>query len=191
MSVLRPAVDFSDIRKTLVAEVAKITGLVCIREEPSTPDAPRPPLPYFGYKITTPGEAKGEAVLQAPDGPYAPGSTAKFNYGQQMKMIVSFQCYAKDQDDAYSYMVLWQNALNLDNVLEELRRKGLAVWDYGNVADLSALLNTGYEGRSQLDVNFGYASNLGADLGAIEATEITGEVDNNGVNNELGFDVSL
>lgn len=168
MSGLTPPVQFSDFRKAIVAIVEQVTGLKCIRLQPSTPDAPRPPLPYFGYKITTPGKARGEPSFQS-------FSASNFNYGQQMEMIVSFQCYAKDQDDAYSYMVLWQNALNLANVLEDLRRKGLAVWDFSDVADLSELLNTGYEGRAHLDVNFGYASNLGADLGEIAEAQIQGQ----------------
>ena len=66
-----------------------------------------------------------------------------------------------------------------------LRKAGIAVWLLGAVADVSALLNTGYEGRAQMDVQFGIASNMigtsAEDLGAIEKVTTTGEI-TDGVN---------
>lgn len=170
MSAIKPPVDFGKFRELLVREVTKVTGLVCIRNEPVVPNAPRPELPYFGYKMTSPAIQKGDSNIEFQSG-------QEFNYGTQMQMVVSFNCYAKDQDDANSFMHLWQQALNMANIQEDLRKGGLALWDYAKVADLSALLNTGYEGRAQMEVNFGYASNLSANLGTIDIVEIQGTID--------------
>ena len=91
-------------------------------------------------------------------------------------MSVSFHVYALDKDQAYNYMALWQACLDQFTTQEWLRRAGIAVWLIGNVADLSQLLNTGYEGRTQMDVQFGIASNLTEDLGAIEKVAVTGTI---------------
>ena len=122
-------VNFSNIRKAIVDAVQKTTGLTCIRSEPSTSDAPRPALPYFSYKITSPGIQHGDANIG-----YSSGT--EFSYSTQMEMVVSFQCYAVDQDDSYSYLHLWQQSLNTYSTMEKLRQNGLAVWDIGTVADL-------------------------------------------------------
>lgn len=180
MTIQKPPVNYADIRKNLVLMVKRMTGLTCIRREPSESDAPRPQLPYMSYKITSPGVARGEA-----DFDYT-GTGTLFNYGQQLKMTVSFQLYAKDQDEAYSLMCLFQQSLNKQTVLEQFRVFGLAVWDFGNVADLTALLNTGYEARTQLDVFFGLASNLTDDQGAIESVVIEGTLDSDVIDFKIG-----
>jgi hypothetical protein len=74
-------------------------------------------------------------------------------------------------------MTLVQAKLQDETVLMDLRRSSIAVWDVGTVADLSQLLNTAYEGRTQMDITLGVASNLGADLGEIESVTISGEID--------------
>ena len=88
-------------------------------------------------------------------------------------MTVSFNCYGESHEEAYNYMQLWNSALDLENIQEDLRRAGIAVWVIGNVADLSQLLNTGYEGRAHMEVTFGIAVNLTSDLGAMESVDVT------------------
>jgi hypothetical protein len=166
-------IDYSAIRQAFAAEIKAVTGLIAIIEEPVTQNAPRPCLPYFSFKLTTPGAKSGDdSTFYAGD-----GATTLFGKGGNRKMSVSFNCYAATQEEAYDYMALWQGSLELPNVQAVLRESGIAVWLIGTVADLSALLNTGYEGRSHMDVQFGIASNLVEDDGAIEHADITGTVD--------------
>jgi len=172
-------VDFATFRRVICEQVRLITGCVCIKEEPNQSDAPRPDLPYFGYKITSPGVPMGDANFQDSNG------GQDFSYGTQMKMSVSFHCYALDQDEAYNKMMLFQMALNTNPIQESFRRKGLAIWDWGTVADLSALLNTGYQGRTQFDVQFGYAANLISTVGTIDTIDITGHADQNEIDLEI------
>ncbi len=171
-------VDYVQIRKAFARELKRVTGLTAIVEEPVTQNAPRPCLPYFSFKFIVPGAKNGDDSSF-----YAGTDDAPYLYGKggNRKMTVSFHCYATTQEEAYSYMALWQGALELPGVQESLRTATptniLAVWLIGTVADLSQLLNTGYEGRSQMDVQFGICSNLVENDGAIESADITGTVD--------------
>lgn len=165
--------DFKAFRVAIVREIQLVTGLICIREEPAVPNSPRPPsgLPYFSFKVTTPAAPAGYAAQK-----YT-GTGNVFNLGAQRVTSVSFHCYAEDQESAYNYMSVWHMHLNMPDTQERLRRSKIAVWTIGTVADLSQLLNTGYEGRAQLDAQFGIAFNLTQDLGAIETIEVEGTID--------------
>lgn len=169
-------VDFVLIRKTIANEIQKVTGLIAVREEAIIAEkTERPKLPYFGFKITTPAAKSGDDSKQnVLDGNGNP--TTKWNSGGVRQMSVSFDCYATSQEEAYNYMGLWQTALDLENIQEDLRRVGIAVWIIGTVADLSQLLNTGYEGRAHMDCQFGIAMNLVSDLGEMDTVTVNGAV---------------
>lgn len=169
-------VDFNVIRKTFVAEIAKVTNLTAILEEPETQNSPRPPAPYFSFKIITPAAKSGDDDKRnVPDSMGNP--TVNWLSGGVRKMSVSFNCYGTSHEEAYNYMTLWQTALDLENIQEDLRRVGIAVWLIETVADLSQLLNTGYEGRAHLDVQFGIAVNLQSNLGEMDSVEVQGTID--------------
>lgn len=163
--------NFTEFRVAMVREVQRVTGLKCIREEPVTPNSPRPALPYFSFKVTSPGTHFGYASQ------VYTGTDTTFLASGQRRASVSFHCYAPDQEAAYNYMSLWQMALDMIETQTALRESGIAVWTIGDVADLSQLLNTGYEGRSQLDATFGIAFNKTEDLGTIETIEVEGTID--------------
>lgn len=169
-------IDFNAIRITFVNVIEKYLGVKCVFHEPETQDAPRPPKPYMGFKLTTPSARMGgdddhRAVLDNMGNP-----TTVQNSGGQRKMTVSFNAYGRSHEEAYGLMTQWQAALDLYTIQEELRRAKIAVWIIGNVADLSLLLNTGYEGRAQMDTSFGIASNLSEDLSEIDQAPIQGTI---------------
>lgn len=163
-------IDYNLIRKTFSNEIQRVTSTITVLEEATIQGAPRPQLPYFSFKLTTPGAKSGD------DSQYYVANTT-FGRGGIRKMTISFHCYAQEQETAYNLMALWQGSLELFQTQANLKAAGVAVWLIGNVADLSQLLNTGYEGRSQMDVQFGVASNLTENLGEIDTAEITGTVD--------------
>lgn len=168
-------VDYIAIDTALVREIKRVSQIECIIEEPKITNAPRPcPLPYFSFKVTSPGIKQGDDSKQYTQ---KNDTTLVVNTGGVRKMMVSFQCYAEDERTAYQYMALWQSCLDQLTTQENLRKAGIAVWVIGNVADLSQLLNTGYEGRSQMDVSFGIAANLEEEFGAITKVGITGTID--------------
>lgn len=166
-------VDYDAKRKALVDEIQKVTRLTCIVAEPETQNEPRPPKPYFTMKMINPGIKKGD------DSADNTPNTSIWNRGGNRKMVVDFNCYGRSHEEAYNYMALWQSALELETIETDLSAKGIAVWLNGSVADLSALLNTGYEGRSQMHVEFGIAANLTEDVGNIHTINVgTGTVSN-------------
>lgn len=170
-------IDFASLTKALINECEVSTERPCIMSEPETQQAPRPLKPYLMMKITTPAAKFGDDFAQ-----YT-GTGTKYTTGGQRQMTVSFQCIGRTHEEAYSLMGLWQGSLDQFLTQERLRKAGIAVWKSGAVADISALLNTGYEGRAQMDVTFGIASNMYAwsadDLGAIEKVGVQGTINEN------------
>lgn len=181
MSLALP-IDFNGFRRVLADTITFVTGLQCILEEQGNQNFVRPKLPYFSFKLTTPAAKTGDDAME-----YVTAET--FNRGGERKMVVSFHCYAPEQEQAYNFMAQWQAALELQTIQAILRSAKIAVWTIGGVADLTQLLNTGYEARAQMDVQFGIASNLAEDLGSIETVEIQGQVDTDVEIVDLNFDV--
>lgn len=163
-------IDYDALRIAVIREVQKVTGLVCIVNEPETTNAPRPPIPYLAMKIITPGTRYGDDSMFYKSG-------TNFGRSGPRRMTISFNSYAKSHEQAYNYMALWQGSLDLKTIQSDLKKAGIAVWVIGNVADLSLLLNTGFEGRAQMDVQFGITSNLTEDLSNIQEANISGVVD--------------
>jgi len=163
MSTPNFPIDFNAIRIALVREMERVTKTTVIMAEQQTQDVPRPCKPYFSYKTLNPADKSGD------DSHEWIGDT--HNVGGQRRMTISFNCYGNSKEEAYNYMSLWQQSLELWTVQENLRKAGIAVWLIGSVADLTELMNTGYEGRSQMDVSFGIAFNLSESMTTIEKVE--------------------
>lgn len=170
-------IDYVAIRVALVRAVQQVTGRLCILAEAETQGEPRPPKPYMTVKFTSPGTKSGfdsSAIVMEGGLP-----TTKRVVGGQRKVTADFNCFGTSHEEAYNYMALWQSALETETIQEMLRRSGIALWRNGSVADLSALLNTGYEGRAQMQVDFGAAANIVEDLGEMDSVPIAAEVDTN------------
>lgn len=175
MSIVFP-IDFNLIRKTIANEITKVTGLIAIVAEPEQQDSRRPAKPYFDFKLTTPAAKSGDDTKSTVLDQFGEPTTF-VNSGGVRKMTVEFNCFGTSHEEAYNYMGLWQTALDLANIQEDLRRAGIAVWIIGNLVDLSQLLNTAYEGRSHMECTFGIAMNLVSDLGQMDTVPIAGQVD--------------
>lgn len=173
--------DFNDARILFAREIQKVCALDqsrVILSEPEVQNEPRPDKPYFSFKFTTPaskfGDDSKDPVLDGQG-----NATTVMNSGGVRMMSVSFDAYGRTHEEAYNYMLAWQCALDREDIQEDLRRSGIAVWLIGGVADLSQLLNTGYEGRSHMDCTFGFAVNTQSDLGRIEVVPVHGAVNTN------------
>jgi hypothetical protein len=177
--IIKPAIDFNAVRVALVKMVRFYTYLDAdhvIMQEPESQNWPRPSLPYVGIKITTPSAKTGDDDKRnVPDG--AGNPTTTWNSGGVRKMTVTFDCYGRTHEDAYNYGATIQSALDLEDVQEFLRRSGIAVWIIGTLADLSQLLNTGFEGRAHLDCTFGIAANISSNIGEMDSVEVDGAID--------------
>lgn len=165
-------IDYDAIRIALINAVRSACQLSqnnVIMSEPEQADAPRPANPYITLKIITPGITYGDDVADLVSGTI-------YNYGGPRGMAVSFHSFGNSHEEAYNYMALWQAALNMEATQAALRTAGIAVWRVGTVADLSELLDTGFEGRAHLDCTFGIVSNLRQDLGSIGSVNVTGDI---------------
>lgn len=179
---LTSPMDYAAIRVAIIRAVRWSTGLDqnhVIMAEPEVPNSPRPTLPYITLKITSPSIRYGDDVPLPIDDPTGACETL-VNYGGPRKMVASFNVYGSTHEQAYGLAALWQARLDQHPVRELLRRDGVAIWLIGEIRDLSILLGTGFEGRAQMDVQFGLASNLTADLGAMEEFPIVGSQDESG-----------
>jgi hypothetical protein len=185
MAPLNLAVDYNAFRKALVKEIQLVTGLDqfhVILEEPETQDAPRPTKPYMSFKVTTVGVKQGDddkrLIYDTTQNPPVP--TNQWNSGGQRRITVGFNAYGRTHEEAYNYMEVWRSALDLDTVQQDLRSaqpQSIAVVLMETIADVSQLLNTGYEGRAHLDVIFGVAANLVETLGEMDTAPIAGTVE--------------
>jgi hypothetical protein len=163
-------INFDQVRIALIRQLQMSTALTAVMFEPESQNNPRPGKPYFTMKFLSPAIKKGD------DGKTYSGQGNIYNIGGQRKMVVDFNCYGNSHEQAYSYMSAWQSALETENVQADLRAAGIALWLNGNVLDLSALLNTGFEGRCHMEVSFGVAANVYEDTGEIDKVTVTGVV---------------
>lgn len=169
------AIDYVKIRAAIAQQIEAVTGVTAVLEEAELPIDKRPALPYFSFKITTPGAKSGDdSKQQLLDANGKP--TSVWNSGGCRKMVIDFNCYATTHEAAFNAMATWCTALDLEDIQQNLRSQGIAVWVIGTVADLSKLLNTGYEGRAHLECSFGVAMNLQSDLGFIQTAQVSGAV---------------
>jgi hypothetical protein len=172
------AIDFNAVRAALADAIQTATGLVAITDDPTLQGEQRPTLPYFTFMLTTPAAKHGDDTkVTTTTGSGDSQMTTVTSMGIR-KMTCSFHCYAQEKEDAWSYMGDWQAALDTWSVQAALRAAGIAVWVIGNVADMSELLNTGYEGRAFMESTFGVTAARTETAGTIDTVEIAGEVTN-------------
>ncbi len=175
MSDQTQPLSYNAARKALVAVVKEYTGRECILADAKVGQPEdRPPLPYFTVKFVTPGIIYGDddRRYETLEG----GLQTKVSTGGLRGVSTSFQCFAKEQEDAWDLMARLQSALQQLGPQGALRRAGIAVWRVGTVADLTQLLNTGYEGRAQMDVLFGMAANVEEKTSVVDKVELEGTV---------------
>lgn len=175
---LKNTLDYNAVRIAIVQAIQYVSGLDndrVIVSEPEEDNEARPDKPYYSFKIIVPGARFGDDDKRnVPDNSGNPTQNWSSN-GPRM-MTVSFNTYGNSHEEAYNLMALWQAGLDEENTQALLRQSGIGVWKIGSVADLSALLNTGYEGRAQMDVTFGLVSSVTSNLGEIDTVPVQGTV---------------
>ena len=91
-------------------------------------------------------------------------------------MVVGWDAYGTSQEQAYGVLAALMAALDTVPVSDVLEMAGLAHHNTDAVADVSALLNTAYEGRAHMDSEFGMMSRLQLDAGRMDSADISGTV---------------
>lgn len=141
------------------------------------PNVPRPELPYITIMVSSPITKVGSRDSRE----HVDDTT--WNIGGQRRFTMSIRAYVSPSGkgffDAQDMMIQLQDSLEDDNRRSILTSAGLAVWFSSDILDVTELLETGYEPRAQLDVEFGIASNRETDFGAIETVQIEPTIDGN------------
>lgn len=185
MPYLPPSpIDFDAKRRALVQAVALGTGLPAgqvLAMEPEIMGAPRPKLPYVGFLTTAASVKMGFDWSDPVQDTAATGPTGLWSYAGVRSMSVGFDAFGRSHEDAYGVMSAFQASLEYPPVASLLNAAGLAVWDVGMVADISATLATTYEGRAHLDVTFGMTAATTLDLGRIDSVPVSGQVASDGL----------
>jgi len=137
------------------------------------PDAPRPEYPYVTLKVTL-----GNDIGYASESP--PNDDGIIRVVKDFELTASVQVYTADKAGLKSAGAIGfglYNSLDLPSVYGRL--SGIVfVRRLTGLQDLTALLNTGREGRTHFDVMFRAGLVIEDDVGLIEHVIGEGEIEN-------------
>lgn len=149
-----------DFVKSVVADEAEVV----FSEAISGKGLPRPKPPYITLKIISGPRPKGFDELRRKPG------TDDFTLGGIRQYTLSMQGFGAGTSDMLSEV--------LTRMDDPSKTVGLVpfvgIVDRGDVLDISALLENGYESRASLDVIFNAAKNLPTAIKPIEHARVTG-----------------
>ena len=188
-----PSIDYDAIRVALVAAVQAATGLgqnAVVMMEPEEPVGNRPDVPFAAIKFTTTSIKTGWDYCQHAG--LTGDQAGMFTYSGQRSFICAFDFFGATHEEAYGLAAAWQSGLDQDQIWGALDVAGLAVWRADQVVDLSAMLNTGYEGRAHVTVQFGLTAVSTVDVGYIEHVPVNGQATgDNGAPLTIAFTADL
>lgn len=148
----------SAIEGAVVAWVENATGLVgkviLARQKAAQP----PVRPYITVTVSPPAKTRSPHPLRYDSfDPSQVGAEIRTTVRWEEYRIVKLQAYTDEtigDERASELLAQARRALGLETVLGPLRAAGLALLDPGDMQDLSALVETGFQGRAALDVRF-------------------------------------
>jgi len=164
----------SDILKAwfdYCTNVLPVEYTVAFAEEISGADGPRPEKPYISLKIIS-----GPRKLAIDDDLRNKELTDEFYLVGQRGYTLSIKSFGVEYIDALEKISTllgdpdnWEQ-LNID--------ADIAIVDQGDVLDISAKLETGFEKRASLDIIFNSSNNIITSVGPITSVEVSGAIKN-------------
>jgi len=139
-------------------------------------DANRPTTDYILLNIITAGNMEAKSKLS--NNPITSGGITLQSFET---MTVSINVFA--QEGYLETMASLQRSTDFDEVKQYLRSQGLNIRSYGNIIDLTELVDTGYEFRCQCDFRFAYSKLT--EIVVNPVSRIAGTV------NDITFDVEV
>lgn len=103
---------------------------------------------------------------------FVPESNGDFKISGQREMTLSVQVFGADAHQLASDL---NRSLSKETVCAELRKAGIAVFQWGDVQDISAIFETRFEHRFSFDVLLGVKDEVIDRIGIIEEVEYTEE----------------
>ena len=142
-------------------------------EEVTGKDAPRPTGPYITIKIIS-GPRKITMDDEMRFNGKSQGSK-NFNLVGQRAYTLSVKAFRAGHNDALSDISTYLDDPDFCELLKE--KACIAITNKGDVLDISGPIDTGFEGRSQLDIFFNSSNNKDTGIGLIEGVRIEGELE--------------
>jgi hypothetical protein len=171
--MVKPPIDYAAIRAALVKAMSLGTGLgtgQIIQAQAEQPNAPRPARPYATFQVKRSAIRNGmDAVVPAPA--FGP---SMYTYIGERGIDYDLTLYGQTHEQAYTLAASLQTSLGTEPINGVLGAVNASVWSVGDVMDLSALLNTGFEGRALLELELWTTSQMVIDLGSIETVNTLG-----------------
>lgn len=143
-----------------------------------------PSRPCVTFKIVDGPRRTGYQDNTVYNGDISPGVFGKFNVGGQRVMTISCQVFGTSQipagqnpgPNAMQVATDLNASLSRQTVLDGLSGSGIAIWNQGEVSNITAIEETEYEERAQFDMTIGVAENITDDPGTIGTANITPNV---------------
>lgn len=138
-----------------------------------------PDTPYGTIKIVSGPKVLGTDEIRDA----SPDPDNEFYMSGQRRVLCSLNIYSSldpqkgvDSPGALQMMSNFRDNIERMTVINGLNAQGVSINDRGEVQNLTALLEDVWQERSQLDVTFGYGSDVGDSPGVIEKVSIGGQV---------------
>ena len=141
-------------------------------EEVTGKDAPRPSGSYITIKTIS-----GPRKLTLDDELRFNGKSegeSNYNLVGQRAYTLSIKAFRAGHNDALQDLSTCLDDPDLCAFLKE--KADIAITNKGDVIDISGVLETGFEGRSSLDIIFNSSNNKETNVGLIERIVVTGEI---------------
>lgn len=150
------AANFEAIENALQAWVTGATGIPGDRVVWAEQNGPRPARPFATLRlgnVISPGLTDEERCTVVEGG--APGADLRIETVAQQEIVITVETFTAattGNGSALALLTRAKNALSKNSQIEAFDAAGIAVVDRGTVQNLTALLDTEFEGRASLDV---------------------------------------
>lgn len=169
------ALNWATIQTALHAWIVAGTGLAVGRVVWANQAMPQPQRPYVTLRLMALAPVGHDGVHSTTNLAAPAGEEVTLTVEGRRHLTVGVQAYASavtGAGTAAELLAKAQTALSLPTVHAGLRAAGLAVLNEGGITDLSALLETKFEGRAAMDVRFHCVDEVAEKTGYIATVEI-------------------
>lgn len=149
---------------------------IIFSEEVSGSQGPRPQKPFITLKLLTGPIPRGSfdnLRFKGDNGPPNENNVAYELSGLRQNSI-SIQAFGKDSQDTLGLLLTLLDAPQ--SIADFKASADIAIVSRGEVTDISALIDVGFERRHSLDILFNTSSNVEIVPGSIEKTQVSGKM---------------
>jgi hypothetical protein len=173
------ALDWTAIENALHAWLAASTGLAAANVIWSNQSNPQPARPYVTMKMLDLGHVGRDALTHAYDPTAVPRAELTTTVDGRRELTIAVQVFSASTTGAATARALLtkaQTALSLPGVQSVLSAAGLAILNEGRITDLTELLETRWQSRASVDVQFNCVDSAQETTGFIESVDLVDDL---------------